>query len=82
MITGKLWKFSRQPFVGQAILRKIVGSHPLVAVAAANQHLSMIAQGLCAFSLLDVVQSRAQDGQGLGLVLQLRLLVLARDHHP
>jgi hypothetical protein len=68
--------------VGHAVLREVVGADLLGAVARADLRAARVALGRRALLLLDVVELRAQELHGHGLVLVLRLLLLAVHDEP
>src|SRR5713226_5509630 len=72
----------RDAFVGDAVLRVVVGARLLGPLAASDLRSPRVA--LLGLALLHLVrqETRPQDGHGLGLVLQLRALVLAGDDDP
>src|SRR3990172_11903922 len=69
-----------EALVGDAVLREVVGAHLLRALRAAD--LGAPSRALPGLALLDLggQEPRAQHGHRLGLVLQLRAVVLAGDH--
>src|SRR5262245_12283098 len=67
--------------VGDTVLREVVGADLFAAIAGADLGAAGVAALLHQALLLHVVEARAEDEQGLGFVLQLRLLVLAGDDH-
>ena len=70
------------PVVGDAVLREVVGADLLGALAAADLRLARRRLlGLLALALR-LVQAGAEDAHRLRLVLELRALVLHRDHDP
>ncbi len=68
--------------VGAAPLRVIVGPDPLAAVTAADLRLAIGRLGLLLLGEHLVIETRLQNLHRLGLVLVLRLLVLAGDDQP
>ena len=65
--------------VGHSALREIVGPDPLGAVARADHRLARAGAFAGKPFALHLKQPRAQNLEGLGLVLVLRLLVLLDD---
>src|SRR5579864_4065505 len=66
--------------IGDAILRKIVGSDLLASIAAAHHAAPFRPDFVLLLLELHVIESRAQLTQGLGIILDLRFFVLAGDH--
>ncbi len=64
--------------IGDPVLGIVVGSDLLRALAGADHGSSFGADGRVLTLALDVEQARAEDLERLGLVLELRALVLAR----
>src|SRR5689334_24131157 len=67
--------------VGYAVLRKIVCSDLLTAVAGAHHGAALFRNLLLLLFEPLLIKPRTQNAHGLGAVLDLRLLVLARNHH-
>ena len=65
--------------IGEAILRKIVSADFFTAVASAYLGLAVLGNGIALLFECNVIKAGSKHAQGLGLVLDLRLLGLARD---
>ena len=68
--------------VGHAALGKIVGTDLFGTVAGADLAAAQLRFRVVGLLLLDIVELGAQQGEGLCLVLKLRLFRLAVDHDP
>src|SRR5207253_6723267 len=68
--------------VGHPGLRIVVRADLLAAVAAAHHGAPGLLELRLSLRLFLVVEAGAQHAHRLGAVLDLRLLVLARDHEP
>jgi len=70
------------PVVGDAILGEVVGPDLLGAIPRLHHGAALLRSLLVLAGLLDLQQAGLEHLEGLGLVLVLRLLVLADDHQP
>ena len=66
--------------VGDAILRKVVGADFFGAIAGFDLPAPLGGDLVVLLLLLDFVKARAKHAHGFGAVLDLRFLVLLRDH--
>ena len=67
--------------VRDAVLREIIGAHPVGSVAAADLAFALGCDGRGLLCLLGLVELRAQYFHGLVLILVLAALVLTLDHN-
>src|SRR5690349_7978961 len=65
--------------IGQSILRKVVGSNTLAAVARTGECLARIGAFLHLFLALVVIQATLEHAYGFSQILMLALFVLALD---
>jgi len=64
--------------IGDAVLRKIIGTDLLAAIARSHHAAPLGADRLLLFFELNLIKSRTQHALGLGAILDLRFFVLAR----
>ena len=65
--------------IGQSVLRKIVGTDSLAAIATTNERLARLCPFLMFFLASTVVESGGQFAKCLGFIFVLALFVLALD---
>ncbi len=80
MVDVEVWIRPLDSVVGDAVLGVVVRPDLLRPLARANHRSARLGFGLMGLALLQLEQSRAQDGQRFSTVLVLALLVLDRHH--
>ena len=77
---GQLVSGEVHPVIGDAVLPEVVGADLLRAIAGADLAAAFLGDGVLLLLQLDLVEPRPQHLHRLRPVLDLRLLVLLRDH--
>src|SRR5438132_13836415 len=78
---GEVMDREADAMVGDAVIGEVIGANLLRSFTGPDLGAAQIAALLSLASLLLLLQPGPQDGQRLGLVLVLALLVVDGDHH-